>query len=165
MLKQELVSEIQLVVFTLGNEEFGVDVTQVREILKVPRITQIPNSPEFIEGVINLRGQITTVMDLRKRMKVGDTGEFGESARIVIVDIGELTIGMVVDSVLEVLRLSMKDIDPAPSIATDIESKYIRGVGKLQNRLLILLDLGKILSKGELEQAKKLKDDAEKDAQ
>ncbi|MEE8168455.1 MAG: chemotaxis protein CheW [Candidatus Hydrothermarchaeales archaeon] len=153
---EEDFEEVQLVVFMLGKEEFGVDITQVREILKIPRITSIPNSPEFIEGVINLRGQITTVMDLRKRLGVGG-GEISENTRIVIVEVGDTTIGMVVDSVSEVLRLSTKDIDAAPSIATDIEAEYIQGVGKLTDRLLILLDLGKILSRGEMEQVKKLK--------
>ncbi len=161
MPEEELVSEVQLVVFSLGKEEFGVDITQVREILKIPRITSIPNSPAFIEGVINLRGQIATVMDLRKRLEVG-VSELSDDARIIIVEVEDTTIGMIVGSVSEVLRLSTKDIDPAPSIATDVEAEYIRGVGKLEDRLLILLDLGKILSKGEVEQVKKLDDKTKK---
>ncbi len=155
MAEQTMPSEVQLVAFSLGKEDFGIDINQVREILKVPHITDVPNSPAFIEGVINLRGQITTIMDLRKRLNVGG-GEINDDARIIIVEVEDMPMGMIVDSVTEVLHLSTNDVDPAPSLATDVESEFISGVGKLQDRLLILLDVGKILSKGEVEQVKKM---------
>ncbi len=155
MAEQAMLDELQLVVFSLGKEEFGVDITQVREILKVPRITDVPNSPEFIEGVINLRGQITTIMDLRKRLGVG-IGEIDDDARIIIIEVEDMAMGMIVNSVTEVLHMSTKDVDPAPSISSDVETEYISGVGKLKDRLLILLDVAKILSKGEVEQVKKM---------
>ncbi|NOZ76311.1 MAG: chemotaxis protein CheW [Euryarchaeota archaeon] len=149
---EQVSEEVQLVVFSLGDEEFGVDIKSVREIIKMTEITRVPNSPEFVEGVINLRGQITTVIDLRKRLDIPPR-ERDEDTRIVIVDLEKTTVGMIVDSVSEVLRLPKKDIDPTPAISTDVEADYIRGVGKLkkgeQDRLLILLDLKKILSREE----------------
>lgn len=147
--------EVQLVVFRLGNEEYGVEITQVREIIKMKEITRIPNAPEFIEGVINLRGQITTVTDLRKRLGT-DGSTTNDQTRIIIVELDNSTIGMIVDSVSEVLRLSKKDIDSTPEIVSNLETKYIRGVGKLKDRLLILLDLNKILKPSEVEELKKM---------
>ncbi len=145
--------EAQLVVFQLGKEDFGVDIDQVREIIKPTEITKMPNSPEFVEGVINLRGQITTIMDLRKRLNL-ETSDQSEHTRIIIVEMAHNTLGMVVDSVTEVLRLSKADIDPTPSISTTVETEYIQGVGKVttgdQTRLLILLDLTKVLTNDEL---------------
>lgn len=153
-MKQEISDEVQLVVFRLGKEEYGVDITQVREIIKMKEITRIPNAPEFVEGVINLRGQITTVTDLRKRLNV--EGHNNDQTRIIIVELGESTIGMIVDSVSEVLRLSKKDIDSTPEIVTSLETEYVRGVGKLKDRLLILLDLNRILQPGEVTELKKI---------
>jgi purine-binding chemotaxis protein CheW len=147
--------EVQLVVFRLGKEEYGVEITQVREIIKMKEITRIPNAPEFVEGVINLRGQITTVTDLRKRLGVNGYKD-NEQTRIIIVELEDSTIGMIVDSVSEVLRLSKKDIDSTPEIAASFETKYVRGVGKLKDRLLILLDLNKILKPRELRELKKI---------
>lgn len=147
--------ELQLVVFQLGNEEFGVDIKQVREIIKLAEITTMPNSPPFVEGVINLRGQITTIMDLRKRLHL-PLSESNEHTRIIILEIANEAIGMIVDSVTEVRRLSASDVDPTPSLSTDVDTEYIMGVGKLnigdQARLLILLDLTKVLSRKELGQ-------------
>lgn len=147
--------EVQLVVFQLGTEEFGVDIKQVKEIIKVTEITRIPNSPSFVEGVINLRGQITTVMDLRKRLDLM-VSEQTENTRIIIVELEKNTVGMIVDSVAEVLRLPRSEIEPTPSISTEVDTEYIMGVGKLSDkdrtRLLILLDLTKVLSQEEAAQ-------------
>lgn len=145
MATEDIGNEVQLVVFNLGTEEYGVDITQVREIVKVSNITKIPNSPSFIEGVINLRGQITTVMDLRKRLNVG-TPDVTDDTRIIIIELEKSTVGMMVDSVTEVQRLPEKSIDSTPSISMEVGTEYIMGVGKLDDRLLILLDLKKILS-------------------
>jgi purine-binding chemotaxis protein CheW len=147
--------EVQLVVFRLGNEEYGVEITQVREIIKMKEITRIPNAPDFVEGVINLRGQITTVTDLRKRLGTNGTGN-NDQTRIIIVELENSTIGMIVDSVSEVLRLAKNEIDSTPEIVSNLETKYIRGVGKLKDRLLILLDLNRILKPGEVEELKKM---------
>ena len=151
--KDKAYEELQMVVFNLGDEAFGVDIGQVREIIKMVDITRMPNAPEFVEGIINLRGQITTIMDLRKRlgMKVTETNE---QTRIIIVETSGSTLGMIVDSVSEVLRMSCKDIDPPSAASTHAE--YIQGVGKLEDRLLIILDLNKILSEEEIVQIEKL---------
>lgn len=148
--------EVQLVVFKLGNEEYGVDITQVREIIKMKDITRIPNAPEFVEGVINLRGQITSVTDLRKRLGIG-AHENNEQTRIIIVELDKSTIGMIVDSVSEVLRLNKEDVDSTPSMAANVDTKYIRGVGKLKDRLLILLDLNKVLVQSEVKELETIK--------
>jgi purine-binding chemotaxis protein CheW len=148
--------EVQLVVFKLGNEEYGVDITQVREIIKMKEITRIPNAPEFVEGVINLRGQITSVTDLRKRLGIG-AHENNEQTRIIIVELDKSTIGMIVDSVSEVLRLNKEDVDSTPSMAANVDTKYIRGVGKLKDRLLILLDLNKVLVQSEVKELETIK--------
>lgn len=140
--------EIQLVVFKLGSEEFGVDISQVREIIKTVNITKIPNSPEFIEGVINLRGQTTTVMDLRKKLDILSQDE-NPDQRIIITEFRNDHIGMIVDSVEEVLRISTGYIDTQSIATSQVESEYILGVGNLENRLLILLDLGRVLNSRE----------------
>ena len=148
-------AEIQLVVFRLGKEEYGVDIQQVREIIKVTDITRVPKAPDFLEGVINLRGQITPVMDLRKRLDFPEA-ERDEDARIIVTEVGKNVVGMIVDSVSEVHRLPEKSIDPTPTISTEVGTEFIKGVGKMGDRLLILLDLKKILSKTEEKQLEKI---------
>ncbi len=145
--------EHQLVVFHLGDEAFGVDIAQVKEIIKMAEITQMPNASEFVEGIINLRGQITTIMDLRKRLGM-QVADIDENTRIIIVEASGSTLGLIVDSVSEVLRMSGKDIDPPSAASTHAE--YVQGVGKLDDRLLILLDLNRILSKEEIVQMERL---------
>jgi purine-binding chemotaxis protein CheW len=148
-------TEAQIVVFRLAQEEYGVDIQQVREIIKVADITKVPKAPEFIEGVINLRGQITPVMDLRKRLELPETGREDET-RIIITELDKNVVGMVVDSVTEVYRLPEKNIDPTPTISSEVGAEFIKGVGKLEDRLLILLDLNKILSKKEEKELEKI---------
>ncbi|MDD5730577.1 MAG: chemotaxis protein CheW [Candidatus Omnitrophica bacterium] len=143
--------EYQLVVFTIGDEEFGVDISQVREIVRLLQITYLPKAPEFIEGVVNLRGQVVAVIDLAKRLGLSTKGR-GETTRIVIVEFGENTVGMIVDSVSEVLRLSSEYVEAVPALViTEIPEPYIWGVGKLKDRLLILLDLKRILTPDEVQ--------------
>ncbi len=143
--------EYQLVVFTIGNEEFGVDISQVREIVRLVQITYMPKAPMFIEGVVNLRGQIVAIIDLAKRLGIPSKAR-GEATRIIVVEIDENTVGMIVDSVSEVLRLSAEQMEQVPSIIdTEVPEHYIRGVGKLKDRLLILLDLNKVLTPEEVE--------------
>lgn len=147
--------EIQLVIFKIGEEEFGVEINQVREIVKLVSITRMPKAPAFIEGVVNLRGQIITVIDLSRRLDLPSSGR-SEATRIMVVEIGENTVGMIVDSVSEVLRLSESDIEDTPSlIETEVHEKYLRGVGKSEDRLLILLDLNEVLSTDEIKHISK----------
>ncbi len=143
--------EVQLVIFGLGKEEFGVEISQVREIIKMTQVTRIPNAPGFVEGVINLRGTITPVLDLRKALNIiSREEEDTDTIRIVIAEQEDRTVGMVVDEVSEVIRLSTGDIEENPTITSEVSADYIKGVGKLEDRLLILLDLNKILSQQEL---------------
>jgi len=142
--------EVQLVVFMIGDEEFGVEINQVREIVKLVSITRMPKAPVFIEGVVNLRGQIITVIDLAKRLDLPSKGRT-ETSRIMVVEVSENTVGMIVDSVSEVLRLPADDIEATPAlIETEVHEQYLRGVGKMGERLLILLDLNEVLSSEEI---------------
>ncbi len=139
---------LQLVTFKLGSEEFGVDILKVQEINKMMNITKIPNAPAFIEGVINLRGKIIPIVDLRKRLGFKDQ-DYDKSTRIIVVELDGLVLGFIVDSVSEVLRIPENTIEPPPSMVAGIESEYIEGVGKLDDRLLILLELKKIFTSPE----------------
>lgn len=148
--------EYQLVIFSIGDEEFGVDISQVREIVRLIPITYLPKAPEFIEGVVNLRGQVVAVIDLAKRLVIS-AKQRGDNTRIIIVEIEGLTMGMIVDSVSEVLRLSSEQIEDVPSvIQTEVQEHYIYGVGKLKDRLLVLLDLKKVLTPTELQHVEKV---------
>ena len=138
---------LQLVTFKLGNEEFGVDILKVQEINRMMVITRIPNAPPFIEGVINLRGKIIPIVDLRKKLGFDNgNGEYEKTTRIIVVELDGLVLGFIVDSVSEVLRIPENTIEPPPSIVGGVESDYIEGVGKLDNRLLILLELKKLFT-------------------
>ncbi len=136
---------LQLVSFKIGNEEFGVDILKVQEINKMVEITKMPNSPHFVEGVINLRGKVIPVVDLRKRLGLNAV-EKTKDTRIIIVEVEGKIIGFIVDSVSEVLRIPANITEAPPEIATGINSDFIMSVGKLEDRLLILIDLNKILS-------------------
>ena len=139
---------LQLVSFNLGKEEFAVDILKIQEINRMVEITKVPKSPEFVEGVINLRGKVIPIIDLRKRFKLPGS-ESTKQTRIVVVDIDNMVVGLVVDAVSEVLRLPANTVEPPPPIVAGIDSEYISGVGKLEDRLLILLELDKVLSKDE----------------
>jgi len=158
MVDSDTNDEIQLVVFELGDEEFGVEISQVREIIKPVDITKMPNTPDHVNGVINLRGSITTVMDLRKKLGIHHSQETNQKMRIVIIELEDNTIGMMVDSVSEVLRLPLSDIDSKVNETSEIDAEYIRGIGKLENRMLILLDLNKVISAKEMSTIGKAKE-------
>ena len=137
-------SEKQLVVFDLANEAYGLDIGVVLEIIRLQEITKVPRTPDFVEGVINLRGRVIPVVDLRKRFSLPVTEETADN-RIVVVDIDGQGIGMVVDAVTEVMRISSGSIEPpSQAIITD-ESDYLLGIAKLDDRLIILLDMNRVL--------------------
>lgn len=140
--------EKQLVVFKLFKEEFAVEITQVREIIKPPNITKLPHLSEFVEGVTNIRGDIVPVVSLRKRFGITEEGATGET-RVIIVDLHENRVGFVVDAVTEVLRLPQSAIEPPPKTFAGLKADYLNGVGKLDDRLIILLDVNHILSSSE----------------
>ncbi len=136
---------LQLVSFLIGNEEFAVDILKVQEINRLQQITKIPNSPDYVDGVINLRGRVIPVIDLRTRIGIARK-EHDKNTRVVVVELDGKTIGFVVDAVSEVLRIPGSITEPPPPLTANINSEYITAVGKLEDRLLILLDLDKILS-------------------
>ncbi len=145
---------LQLVTFRLGNEEFGIDIKKVQEINKMIGITKIPNAPSHVEGVVNLRGKIIPIVSLRTKLGFGQA-EWDKSTRIMVVEVEGLTLGFIVDSVSEVLRIHDVKVEPAPSITGGNDSAYIEGVINLADRILILLDL-KALFEGDLSGAAKL---------
>lgn len=140
----DISGELQLVSFNIGTEEFGVDILKVQEINRMVDITKVPQAPGYVEGVINLRGKVIPIIDLRKRFSL-ELKEADKNTRIVVVDIGGNILGMIVDSVSEVLRLPANTIEPPPELVTGINSEYISGVAKLEDRLLIFLDLSKVV--------------------
>ena len=149
--------ELQVVGFRIGDETFGVRIGSVREIVRVPEITSVPNAQETIEGVINLRGKIIPVVDLRKR--------FGQieivtdkKNRILVVELDSKLVGLIVNSASEVLKIPPSEIESPGSVFADGESSYVTGVGKLKGRLIILLDISKLLHRPEF---KKLEEAAE----
>jgi purine-binding chemotaxis protein CheW len=147
-------NEMQLVVFKLGSEEFGVEISQVKEIIRVGDITRIPGSPAYVDGVINLRGQVTSVVNLRSRLGL-DGKQLDSNARIMIMEVQKNSIGVIVDSVTEVKYMSSKDIEPLPeALSSSVGSEYIHGVGKLSGRLLILVNLKQIIVDDTLRQTR-----------
>jgi len=138
-------NELHLVVFKLGSEEFGVEIQNVQEIIRLSSITKIPQASGYVRGIINLRGKIIVVINLNVILGM-ESREKDENTRIMVAEIGDTVMGFIVDSVSEVIRLPAKNVEPAPAvIAGKIGTEYLRGVGKMDDRLLILLDLDKIL--------------------
>lgn len=145
---QATISERQLVVFDLNEEAYGVDIGAVREIIRMQEITRVPRAPRFIEGVINLRGKVIPVVDLRQRFSMPET-ERTEEHRIVVVDVMGQDIGIVVDAVTEVSRVSEASIEPPSSVITTEDSDYLTGIVKTDSKLIILLDIAKVMSADE----------------
>ncbi|MGD8778035.1 MAG: chemotaxis protein CheW [Ignavibacteria bacterium] len=143
--KTESTDLLQLVSFKIGVEEFGVNILEVHEINRIMEITQVPNSPDYVEGIVNLRGKIIPVISLRKRLNI-EKKEYDNKTRIIVVELKEKVIGFIVDEVNEVLRISKDITEPPPDMVAGINSDFITAVGKLDDRLLILLDLEKILT-------------------
>jgi len=160
MAKAELKSkarEIQLVIFRLRDEEFGVEIASVLEISRVLDITHIPEAPGFIEGVINLRGRVLAVVDLAKQFGLKEEKELPKTARIVVIEVRNITLGLIVDEVPEVIKISEEEIEPTPEIIqSEVNRNYIKGVAKLNERLIILLDLNNVLSFHEVEEVAKV---------
>jgi purine-binding chemotaxis protein CheW len=142
---------LQLVSFKVGDAEFGVDILRVQEINKMMELTVVPNTPPFVEGVVNLRGRIIPVINLRSRLGL-DVKDYDTETRIIVVDLHDKTIGFIVDEVKEVLRIPKSITEPPPEIVSGVDSEYITAIGKLEDRLLILLDLTRVLSNKEHDQ-------------
>jgi len=135
---------LQFVTFTLNNEEYAVDILSVQEINRVTEITKVPNSPDYVEGVINLRGKVIPVINLRKKFNFEEKA-IDDSSRIIIMEIQGIINGVIVDSVSEVLRISASAIEAAPPVASDSISQFIKGLAKLDNRLIILVEIDNLI--------------------
>jgi purine-binding chemotaxis protein CheW len=142
--------EEQLVVFGLASELYGVEIGRVQEIIRMQAITEVPRAPQFVEGVINLRGGIIPVVDLRKRFGMSNDAH-DKDTRIVVVEMGGQRVGLVVDRVSEVLRVPKSDIEPPSALVTTVDSAYLRAIAKLEDQLVILLDLDRVLNIDERE--------------
>ncbi|MFM1650836.1 chemotaxis protein CheW [Brevibacillus sp. B_LB10_24] len=148
---KELEAEVKVIVFRLRDEEYGVEVSQVNSIEKLEHITRVPRTPKFVKGVINLRGVVTPIIDLRSRFGL-EEGDYTESTRIIIVAFGELEVGLIVDAANDVIDIPQSAIEPPPEVVGGVKATYLRGVAKLDKRLLILLNLDKVLNTDEMKQ-------------
>jgi len=140
--------DLQVVGFRIGNEMYGVRIGSVREIVRVPEITAVPSAPDLIEGVINLRGKIIPVMDLRKRFGQTEIQQ-DKKNRILVVELENRLVGLIVNAASEVLKIPPSEIEAPGSVFADGESGYVTGVGKLKGRLIILLDISRLLQRSE----------------
>src|SRR5690554_3164223 len=148
---QQQEETVQIVIFKLGEEEFGVNILQVREIEKLDQgITRVPKAPHFVEGIINLRGEIIPIVDLRARFGL-TLPEVGLNSRVIIVEVGDTLVGMLVDEVVEVLRVPVSAIETAPTITKGVDSYFLAGVVNINERLIVLLNLERTLSPDEEE--------------
>jgi purine-binding chemotaxis protein CheW len=136
--------EQQLVIFELANESYGINIAVVESIIKMQAITQLPQTPAYVKGVINLRGSVLPVIDLRSRFEL-DAREHTRQTRIIIVTMGNIKVGVTVDGVSEVLRVSDELIEPLPPMVSSVNSVFLKGIVRFEDRLIILLELDKVL--------------------
>ena len=150
--------EIKVIVFKLGAEEYGVEVEKVETIERIQHLTRVPKTPPFIKGVMNLRGVVVPVLDLRGRFNLEETA-YTDASRIIIISIEDLKVGMIVDSADDVIDVDTDTISDPPEIVGGVKAKYLRGVARVgDDRLLILLNLKEVLNKGELIQLEELEE-------
>ncbi|OEG00422.1 chemotaxis protein CheW [Vulcanibacillus modesticaldus] len=151
---EQVNEELKIIVFRIKNEEYGVDVKQVKSIERMEHITRVPNTPPFVKGVINLRGVVVPIIDLRKRLGI-DQQEYNDSTRIIIVNVDEMEVGLIVDEANDVIDIPISSIEPPPKVVGGVESVYLRGVAKISERLLVLLNLDQVLNPDEIRQLEK----------
>lgn len=149
-------AERQLVVFKLDKEEYGVEIMQVQEISPYQKSTKVPNAPSFVDGIINLRGEVIPIVNLKRRFNIPET-EVTEMTRLIVVNNGNRRTGFVVDDASEVLTIPEEDIEDAPPMITGADRRYIKGVGKIGDRILIVLDLHKLFTEDEEGQLESMK--------
>lgn len=135
----------QFVIFELENEEYGIDILRVKEIKEMMNITRVPKAASYVCGVINLRGEVIPVVDLRRKFNLTE-GERNSNTRIIIVAVDDITVGMIVDTSSEVIEIGSQDIEAAPDGVGNVDQGYIYGIGKIDKRLIILLDIVKIIT-------------------
>lgn len=146
---------IKVIVFQLHNEQYGVNIQQVRSIEKLQNVTPVPGTAEFIKGVINLRGDITPIIALKDRLQIGKT-EYTDHTRVLIINIESIQMGLIVDNATDVLDIEQSIIDAPPEVIGGVTEEYLSGVAKIEDRLLILLDLERILNFQELNEVEKI---------
>ncbi len=147
--KQSLFSSLQIVCFKIGKEEYGIDILQVQEILKLPHITKLPKSKPYILGVMDLRSKVIPIIDLSTRFGI-KTQTSGESSRAIVVDIAHRKVGLAIDSVSHVIKVNSDDIEPPPPVVKGISGKYIVGIAKVDDGFVVILDITQIFSTEEL---------------
>jgi purine-binding chemotaxis protein CheW len=140
----------ELLTFTLGSEEYGIDILKVQEIRGYDAVTTIANSPEFIKGVINLRGIIVPIVDMRIKFKL-DNITYDETTVVIILNVANRVLGMVVDGVSDVTSLKPDDIKPAPKFSSSLDAEYLQGLGTVDDRMIILVDIEKLMSSRDME--------------
>lgn len=150
----------EYLIFTLGNEEYGIEILKVQEIRGYDRVTRIPNAPEFITGVTNLRGVIVPIVDLRVKFQLG-AADINQDTVIIVLNLHERIVGIVVDGVSDVLALNDEQIRPAPDFSATLSTKYLLGLGLLNERMLILVDIEKLLNSEEMQIIARLADNAQ----
>lgn len=133
------------VTFRLADETYGINVMQVQEVLRMTDVAPVPGAPHYVMGIINLRGNVVTVLDTRKLLDLA-TSEITDTSRIMIIESGKVTVGLLVDSVAEVVNISSSEIDPPPSVGNDEGSRYIQGIYSSEQQILILIDLNKLIN-------------------
>ncbi|WP_096186977.1 chemotaxis protein CheW [Evansella halocellulosilytica] len=146
---EKIIEDMKVIVFQLDNEEYGIDVQQVKSIEKPQSITRVPQAPEYVEGVINLRGIITPIIDLRKRFQL-DKVEHTNHTRMIIITINDMDLGFIVDGAHDVIDIVAESIAPAPEVVTGERAQHFNGVAKLENRLLLLLNIEKVMTEEEI---------------
>ncbi|CAM3441336.1 MULTISPECIES: chemotaxis protein CheW [Saccharibacillus] len=153
-----MAEQIKVIVFALGNEEYGIDVDKVRTIERMMPITRVPKTYSFIKGVINLRGVVIPVIDLRGRFNLEET-TYTDQTRIIIVAVGDMEVGFIVDAANDVVDLDRDNIDSPPEVVGGVKAKYLDGVAKVgEDRLLIMLNLAEVLNRGEVAHLEQLED-------
>lgn len=146
----EKLSHLKVIVFNLGDEEYAVPVDSVGSIERLQHITYVPNTPAFVKGVINLRGVVTPIIDLRQRFDL-EPAEYTERSRIIVVSVEDKEVGMIVDGANDVVDLDVNEIERAPEVVGSVEEDFIQGVAKVENRLLVLLNLERVLATEQFE--------------
>ncbi|UCF99978.1 MAG: chemotaxis protein CheW [Spirochaetaceae bacterium] len=138
----------QMISFMVGEEEYGLDILRVKEVIRLREITRLPKAPSFVKGIINLRGDVIPIIDLRDKFGL-EHQQYTAMTRVIVVDVDQKLVGMVVDAASQVVRIPADQIDPPPPIVGGLSAEYVRGVGKLEERLVILLNIDRILTQEE----------------
>lgn len=152
-MSETIVNDLKVIVFQLKDEEYGIPVQQVQSIERLMHITRVPKVARFVKGVMNLRGVVTPIIDLRTRFGI-EPIDYSESTRIIIVGVGEMEVGLIVDAANDVIDIPDGSIEPPPEVVGTVEVEYLNGVAKLEKRLLILLNLDKVLNSEEIKDLK-----------